>query len=116
MSHFLIGERGECYIVEEVIEVDELDKGNLSAALGKQDKELKAELSYATLGFLSNQIKSNIVPNNKPSIEPNIELNIEPNIEPNILTPLNLLTAAVCVALCNFFIMFKYSPCFETKS
>ena len=34
----LIGQKWECYIVEEVIEVDELDKGNISAALGKQDK------------------------------------------------------------------------------
>ena len=63
-----------------------------------------AELSCATLGLLSNQIKSNIVPNNEPNIEPNIELNIEPNIEPNILTPLNSHTAAVFVALRNFFI------------
>ena len=52
------------------------------------------------------QIKSNNVPNNvpnnEPNIKPNIELNIEPNIEPNILTPLNLHTAAVCVALRSF--------------
>ena len=37
-SRPLIGHKRECYIVEEVIEVDELDKGNISAALGKQDK------------------------------------------------------------------------------
>ena len=37
-SRPLIGQKRECYIVEEVIEVDELDKGNISAALGKQDK------------------------------------------------------------------------------
>ena len=48
------------------------------------------------------QIKSNNVPNNEPNIKPNIELNIEPNIEPNILTPLDLYTAALCAALCNF--------------
>ena len=34
----LIGQKSECYIVEEVIKVDELDKGNISAALGKQYK------------------------------------------------------------------------------
>ena len=37
-SRPLIGEKRECYIVEEVIEVAEFDKGNISAALGKQDK------------------------------------------------------------------------------
>ena len=36
--------RGNVYIVEEVIEVDELDKGNISAALGKQDKKGKVEV------------------------------------------------------------------------
>ena len=50
MSHFLIGPKSECYIVEEVIKVDELDKGNISAALGKQEEWGKAELSCATLG------------------------------------------------------------------
>ena len=35
----LIGQKRECYIVVEVIEVDEYDKGNLkSAAAGKQHK------------------------------------------------------------------------------
>ena len=38
MSWCLIGQKSECYIVEEVIKVDEPDKGNISAALGKQDK------------------------------------------------------------------------------
>ena len=38
MSHFLIGPKSECYIVEEVIKVDELDKGNISFAEGKKDK------------------------------------------------------------------------------
>ena len=37
-SRPLIGQKRECYIVEEVIEVDELDKGNISVVLGKQDK------------------------------------------------------------------------------
>ena len=37
-SRPLIGQKKECYIVEEVIEVDELDKGNISAASGKQYK------------------------------------------------------------------------------
>ena len=37
-SRPLIGQKGECYIVEEVIYVDELNKGKISAALGKQDK------------------------------------------------------------------------------
>ena len=32
-SRPLIGQGKECYIVEEVIEVDELDRGNISAAL-----------------------------------------------------------------------------------
>ena len=35
-------------MVVEVIEVDELNKGNLSAAAG-EDKKLKVELSCATL-------------------------------------------------------------------
>ena len=34
-SRPLIGQKSECCIIEEVIEVDELDKGNISAALGK---------------------------------------------------------------------------------
>ena len=38
-SRPLIGQGKECYIVEKVIEVDELDKGNISAALRKQDKQ-----------------------------------------------------------------------------
>ena len=33
----LIGRKYECYNVIEVIDVDELDKGNISAAAGKQD-------------------------------------------------------------------------------
>ena len=37
-SRPLIGQKRERYIVEEVIEVDELDKDNISAALGKQDE------------------------------------------------------------------------------
>ena len=37
-SWLLIGGKYECYIVEEVIEVDELDEGNISAAARKQDK------------------------------------------------------------------------------
>ena len=54
-SRPLIGQKSECYIVEEVIKVDELDKENISAALGKQDKEGKAELSCATLRNKPNQ-------------------------------------------------------------
>ena len=54
-SKSLIGQKSECYIVEEVIKVDELDKGNISAALGKQDKQGKAELSCATLRNKPNQ-------------------------------------------------------------
>ena len=34
----LIGQQKECYIVQEVFEVAELDKGNISAASGKQFK------------------------------------------------------------------------------
>ena len=34
----LIGQKKECYNVKEVIEVDELSKGNISAASGKQYK------------------------------------------------------------------------------
>ena len=37
-SRPLIGQKRECYIVEEVIEVDELNEGNISNAAGKQDK------------------------------------------------------------------------------
>ena len=35
-SRPLIGQNTECYILEEVIEVDELDKGNISAESEKQ--------------------------------------------------------------------------------
>ena len=49
-----IGQKGECYIVEEVIEVDELDKGNISAASGKQYEKEKAKRSCATLGLRLN--------------------------------------------------------------
>ena len=34
----MIGQKGECYIFEEVIDVDELDEDNTSAAAGKWDK------------------------------------------------------------------------------
>ena len=37
-SRLLVGEKYEYYIVEEVIKVDELDEGNISAAARKQDK------------------------------------------------------------------------------
>ena len=37
-SRPLIGQKRECYIVKEVIEVDELDEGSISAASGKQEK------------------------------------------------------------------------------
>ena len=53
-SRPLIGEKSECYIVEEVIKVDELDKGNIPAASGKQYKYGNAELSHATLGLSFN--------------------------------------------------------------
>ena len=46
MSRPLIGQKRECYIVEEVIEVDKLDEGSISVAAEKQD-----ELSCATLGL-----------------------------------------------------------------
>ena len=34
----LIDQKRLCYIVEKIIEVDELDKDNISPALGKHDK------------------------------------------------------------------------------
>ena len=37
-SRHLIGQKKECYIVEEVIEVDELNEGNITAASVIQDK------------------------------------------------------------------------------
>ena len=37
-SRPLIGQKNECYIVEEGIEVDEIDEGNISAAPEKQYK------------------------------------------------------------------------------
>ena len=54
-SHFLGLWLVKIVIVEEVIEVHELDKGNISASLGKQDKQGKAELSCATLGNKPNK-------------------------------------------------------------
>ena len=54
-SRPLIGQKKECYIVQEVIEVDELDKGNTSAAAGIQEKKYqKDELSCATLKMILN--------------------------------------------------------------
>ena len=47
----LIGPNWECYIVEEVIEVDKLNEGNISTAAEKQNESWKAELSCATLYF-----------------------------------------------------------------
>ena len=46
-SRPLIGQKRECYIVEEVIDVDELDKVDICCS----SKKGKAELSYASLGF-----------------------------------------------------------------
>ena len=34
----LIGPMCECYIVDDIIEVDELDEGKIFAAAGKQDQ------------------------------------------------------------------------------
>ena len=70
----MIGQKWECYIVKEVIDVDELDECPLkSAAAGKPGNQWKAEMSCAILG--SNQKKN---------------------------SPLNLHTAAVYVAVRNF--------------
>ena len=55
-SRPLIGQKRECSIVEEVIEVDELDNGNIPAALGKAEL---AELCHTRTYIKSNQIKSN---------------------------------------------------------
>ena len=41
----LIGQKRECYIAEEVIKADELDKGNISTALGKQDNKERKKKS-----------------------------------------------------------------------
>ena len=38
ISRPLIGQNYECYIVIEVIELEEVDVGNISAAAGKEDK------------------------------------------------------------------------------
>ena len=37
------------YIIDEVIEVDEIDKANISTAAAKKDKYWKGELSYVIL-------------------------------------------------------------------
>ena len=50
-SRPLIGQKSEGYVVEQVIKVDELNKGNISAAARKQDEKRKAELSCGTLGL-----------------------------------------------------------------
>ena len=52
-SRPLIGQKKEIYINDEVIEVDELDKGNISAALGKAEL---AELCHTRTYIKSNQI------------------------------------------------------------
>ena len=38
-SRLLIGQKLKCHIVKEVIELDELEEGNISATAGKQDKD-----------------------------------------------------------------------------
>ena len=43
------------YIIDEVIEVDEIDKANISAAAAKKDKYWKGELSYAILKHKKNK-------------------------------------------------------------
>ena len=40
------------YIIKEVIELDELDEDNISAAAGKYDRLWMTEVSCATLGRL----------------------------------------------------------------
>ena len=84
----LIGWKYECYIIIEVIDVDELDKGNISAA---ENKTNNGRLSWAvphsdltnTDTYIATDIM-NIEHNIEHNIKPNIKPNTEPNIEPNI--------------------------------
>ena len=46
-SRPLIGQKKECYIVVEVIEVDDLDKGNVSAASGKQCEQAELGVPHS---------------------------------------------------------------------
>ena len=46
ISRPLIGRKYECYIVIEVIDVDELDKGNISAAAEKKTNNGRLSLAY----------------------------------------------------------------------
>ena len=56
ISRPLIGQKRECFIVEEVIEVDELDESNISAAAGKQGW---AELFHTLINIKLYQITLN---------------------------------------------------------
>ena len=60
-SRPLIGQKWECYIVEEVIDVDELNEGNISASAGNKTNygvELCHTWNEIKLNLI-NQIKSN---------------------------------------------------------
>ena len=89
----------------EVIDVDELDEGNISAAAENKTNngrlswtvphwDLTATDTYKATDSMNiepiiepnnkQNIKTNIEPKIEPNIDRNIELNIELNIEPNI--------------------------------
>ena len=56
----LIGQKYECHIVIEVIEVDELDEGFISVAAGKQDKLNYIQLDEWKVSKISNQFGLNL--------------------------------------------------------
>ena len=92
ISRPLIGQKYECCIVIEVIDLDELDEGNISVAA--ENKTNSDRLSWAVphsdltdtdtyTAIDTMNFEPNIEPNVKLNIKPNIEPNSEPNIEPN---------------------------------
>ena len=75
ISSPLIGRKYECYVVIEVIDVDELDKGNLTAAVeNKTDNgRLSSAVPQSDLTDTDTWTATDTM---------NIETNIEPNIKP----------------------------------
>ena len=78
LSHFF-------YFIKEVIDVDELDEGNISAA--EENKTNNRRLSWAVPHSdltNTNTYTATDTMNTEPNIEPNMKRNIKPNIEPKI--------------------------------
>ena len=81
ISRPLIGRKYDCYIVIEVIDLDELNEGNISAAA--ENNTNNGRLSWA-VPHSHLKDTDNFTATDTMNIEPNIEHNIKPNIKLNI--------------------------------